>query len=542
MLRAIVASALRLRVAVIVLALLALVGGPSLVRQTPLDVFPEFAPPLVEIQTEAPGLSTEEVERLVTIPIENAVIGTSWLETLRSKSVLGLSSVVVIFESGTDLLEARQLVQERIAQVEGLLPAVAKPPVLLSPLSSLSRVMKIGVTSPTLSQTELTTLVKWTIRPRLMAISGVANVAIWGQRDRQIQVLVDPDRLRAHHVSLTEVVDAARAAGAVGGGGFMDTPNQRFAVTQRSAVHGPMDVAQTVVAFRNGASLRLGDVADVVEGFPPMIGDAVINDVPGLLLIVEKQPWGNTLEVTRRVEEAIDAMRPGLQGVDLDPTIFRPATFIEMSIGNLRTAMILACILVTLVLALFLHDWRTTVISVLAIPLSLLAAVLVLKERGGTMDTMVLAGLVIALGEVVDDAIIDVENIMRRLRLNASVGLPQSAFRVVLEASLEVRGAVVYGSLIVALVLLPVFFMGGLAGSFFEPLALAYVLAILASLAVALTVTPALSYVLLPRAVSKTTEAPLVRWLKRHYRTWLPRFISRREKLPIYMAAAFVLT
>jgi CzcA family heavy metal efflux pump len=532
-----VGASLRQRVFVVVLAAVFAAVGMRTLPEVAWDVFPEFAPPLVEVQTEAPGLSTVEVESLVTVPIESALNGTSWLRTLRSKSVLGLSSVVLIFEEGTPLFQARQLVQERLATVAGRLPAVARPPVMLSPLSSMSRVLKIGVSSPTLSQMELTILARWTIRPRLMSIPGVANVAIWGQRDRQFQVLVDPERLRSHNVTLDGVVNAAAEAAAPGAGGFVDTPNQRLAVAHVPTVARPEDLAAVPVAFRGGAPLRLGDVARVVEGFPAPIGDAVINDGPGLLLIVEKQPWGNTLEVTRRVEAALEALRPGLGEVEIDSTIFRPATFIEMSLSNLQKAMWVGCLLVALILAAFLFEWRTALISLLAIPLSLLAAVLVLHVRGGTLNTMVLAGLVIALGEVVDDAIIDVENVLRRLRENRVSAVPRPALEVVLAASLEVRSAVVHGTVIVVLVFLPVFLLTGLAGTFFRPLALSYVLATLASLVVALTLTPALALLLLPRAVEHR-ESPLTRGLKERYRRVLPRFLERPARASVAVAVA----
>jgi CzcA family heavy metal efflux pump len=538
-----VSTSLRLRVIVVALAVALMIIGVRVIRSTPLDVFPEFAPPLVEIQTEAPGLSTAEVESLISAPIENALNGVAQLKTLRSKSVLGLSSVVLIFQEDTDLLRARQLAQERIALVAPQLPAVARPPVILQPLSSTSRAMKIGVSSKTLSQTELSTLARWTIRPRLMAIPGVANVAIWGQRDRQLQVLVDPDRLRNHGVTLDDVVRATRDAVAVAAGGFVDTPNQRLPVAHMYAVTGPQDLARVPVAFRNGAPLRLGSVAEVVEGFPPPIGDAVINEGPGLLLIVEKQPTGNTLDVTRNVEAALNALKPGLKDVEIDSTIFRPATFIEVALRNLRSALLIGCLLVIVVLVAFLFEWRTALISLLAIPLSLLTAALVLYWRGYSINTMVIAGLVIALGEVVDDAIIDVENIMRRLRLNREAGGPESAFSVALKASLEVRSAIVYATLIVTLVFLPIFFLDGLSGSFFRPLAVSYVLAVLASLGVALTLTPALSLLLLPHAVNRErAEAPLARWLKRGYRNVLPSFINKPRTAVATMLLLFALT
>ena len=533
--RALIAASLQLRLPVAVLSVVLMAMGIRAANDAPFDVFPEFAPPLVEIQTEAPGLSSSDVESLISVPLEAAMNGVPGLDVLRSKSVLGLSSVVLIFENGIERIPARQLVQERLARVAPTLPAAAHPPVIMSPLSSLSRVMKIGMSSSSLSQMDMTTLARWTVRPRLMAVPGVANVAIWGQRDRQLQVLVDPDRLRANGVTLQDVVTSTRDAMSVTAGGFLEGPNQRMAVTHTSPVKTAADLGLMAIGARPTpaagsapmipAVRRLMDVADVVEGSPPPIGDAVINGGSGLLLIVEKQPEGNTLQVTRDVEDALTALRPALAGVDVDSTIFRPATFIEMSLANLNRALLVGCVLVVIVLALFLWDWRTAVISLTAIPLSLLAAALVLSRSGGTLDTMVIAGLIIALGEVVDDAIIDVENIVRRVRLNRVAGDPKPAFDVVLEASLEVRSAVVYGSLIVVLVFLPVFFLEGLAGSFFRPLALSYVLAISASLLVALIVTPALSLMLLPQAIHER-EAPLVTWLKNRYRRVLPGLVA----------------
>ena len=523
MMQWLISRSLRYRLAVVVLAAVLAVTGLKVIQKTPFDVFPEFAPPLVEIQTEAPGLSSSEVESLISVPIENALNGISWLQTLRSKSVQGLSSVVVIFEDGTDLMIGRQLVQERLSRVARVLPKIAHPPVILSPLSATSRVMKIGLSSDKLNQMELTTLSLWTIRPRLMAIQGVANVAVWGQRDRQIQVLIEPDRLNAHTLSFEDVIKAVQDATDLNSGGFIDTPNQRIAVTHVPPVSTPEDLAQIPLAFRNGSSLKIGNVADVVEGSPPAIGNGIINEGPGILLIVEKQPWGNTLEVTHKIEQTLDAMRPALQNIEVDSTIFRPATFIEMSLENLKHALLLGCVFVVLVLVFFLYDWRTALISVITIPISLLTAALILHYRGGTMDTMVLAGLIISLGEVVDDAIIDVENIMRRLRLNQLSDRPVSSFRVVLNASLEVRSAVVFGSLIVIMVLFPVFFLEGLSGSFFRPLASSYILAIMASLIIALTLTPALALFLLPGSAARHPREPfLIASLKKIYRFILP--------------------
>jgi preprotein translocase subunit SecF len=520
--------ALAQRVLVLALAALLVVLGVRAGRDVPLDVFPEFAPPMVEIQTEAPGLSTEEVESLVTVPIETAVNGVPGLMTLRSKSVLGLSSVQILFERGSDVVRARQMVGERITQVQPRLPLAARQPVLMPPLSSTSRAMKVGLSSKKLDQMQISELVRWTVRPRLMAVPGVANVAVWGQRDRQLQVLVDPDRLRAAGVTLAEVRAAAGDAVLVGGGGFVDTPNQRLAVQQAGTVQTAADLRQAIVKQAGEAPVRIGDVARVVDGFAAPIGNAIIDDGPGIMLIVEKQPTANTLELTRAVEVAFAELKPGLKDVKVDTTIFRPATFIERSIDNLTRALLIGCVLVAVVLFLFTRDWRQATISLVAIPLSLLGAGLALLWSGATINVMIIAGLVIALGEVVDDAIIDVENIARRLRLNRESADPKPAFDVVLAASLEVRSAVVFASLIVMLVFVPIFFLGGVAGTFFQPLAVAYVLAIGTSLLVALTVTPAMCLLLLPNApLKEERDTRFVAALKRRYVGFLPRVVGR---------------
>jgi CzcA family heavy metal efflux pump len=542
MLRWLISTSIQLRIVLLALCVVLLAAGYEVLRRAPLDVFPEFAPPIVEIQTEAPGLSSEQTESLVTIPLEMGLTGIPKVTTVRSKSVLGLSQVVLVLEHGADYQAIRQMVQEKVAHQARQLPAIARPPVILQPLSSTSRVMKIGLSSRTLSQQELTILTTWTIRPKLMAVRGVANVAVWGQRDRQFQVLVDPDRLRTAGVTLDAIVRASRDATSLETGGFLDTPNQRMAVRHVSAVQEPADLARAIVDFRGGAPIHLGDVAEVTLGSPPAIGNAVINDQPGLLLIVEKQPEGNTLDVTHDIEKALEALAPLLKEVEVDPHIFRPATFIERALHNLASALTIGCVLVTIVLVAFLFDWRTALISLTAIPLSLIAAILILSWVGATINTMVLAGLVIALGELVDDAIIDVENIVRRLRINAEVGSPQSAFKVVLDASLEVRSAVVYASLIVTLVFLPIFFLEGLSGAFFRPLALAYIFAIMASLVVALTVTPALAYMLLTGQSAIAKEAPLARWLKQLYRPLLPKLIARPQLSVVLLVASFVVS
>lgn len=532
-----------MRILVVAAAVAVLVIGINSTRNAPLDVFPEFAPPLVEVQTEAPGLSSEEVDGLVTVPLENILNGLPFLQTIRSKSVLGLSSVIMIFEGGTDILKARQLVQERLNLAQTTLPTVADPPVLMAPYSSLSRVLKVGLTSSSLTQMDLSELALWTIRPKLMSVQGVANVAIWGQQDRQYQILVDPQRLRGAGVTLASIERAVGDAAAIGSGGFIDTPNQRLSVGQEATIRTIEDLERTVVEFRQGAPIRLGDVAEVTIGHPALIGDGVVNDQLGILLIVEKEPWGNTIDVTQGVEKVLADLAPGLTGVEIDSTIFRPATFVQNSVDHLTEALLLGCLLVIIVLALFLGNWRTTIISVTAIPLSLSVALIVLSWQGQTINTMILAGLIIALGEVVDDAIIDVENILRRLRENQNKSQGKSTFRVILEASLEVRSAVVYASMIIVMVFLPVFFLPGLAGTFFRPLALAYMIAIGASLLVALTVTPALC-LLLVRDDRKNLnqEGRFAGSAKRLYTRILPLFLQRPGGAIALLAVTFSVT
>ena len=536
--RWIVGVSLRFRFIVIAVAAAMIYFGMAQLRDMPVDVFPEFAPPLVEIQTPALGLSPTEVESLITIPLEEALTGMPGLDVMRSKSVPQLSSITLIFKPGTDLLNARQLVQERIALVAPSLPAWATPPSLLQPLSSTSRTMKIGLSSDELSLIEVSMVARWKIRPQLMNVPGVANVAMWGERKQMLNVQVDPERLRDYGVTLDKVMEVSSDAldagllqytdGAlIGTGGWIDTPNQRLGIRHVLPLKTPETLAQVSFQASDGKTLTLGDVSNVVIDHQPLIGDAIIDGDIGLLLIVEKFPWGNTLEVTKGVEAELEALRPGLAGIEIDSTIFRPATFIESSINNLTKALIIGSILVVVVLFAFLFEWRVALISVVAIPLSLMAAVMVLFFLGTTMNTMVLAGFVIALGAVVDDAIIDVENIMRRLRQHRREGSNRPIATIILEASLEVRNAIVFATLVIALSLMPVFFMEGLSGAFFKPLALSYVLAELASMVVALTVTPALSLILLSQVPLKFRDPPLVRWLHSRYLAVLASTIRR---------------
>ncbi|HEX6287733.1 MAG TPA: efflux RND transporter permease subunit [Herpetosiphonaceae bacterium] len=548
MLHWIVESSLKLRFLVLVIAAALMFVGFVRLRDMPVDVFPEFAPPYVEIQTEALGLSAKEVESLVTVPMEEILHGVSWVQTMRSESIPGLSSIVLIFEPGTDIMRARALVQERLTQAQGLpTKNVSKPPTMLQPLSSTSRVMMIGLSSKEVSPIEMSVLARWTIRPQLMGVPGVANVALWGQRERQLQVQVDPERLRANGVTLQQVIrttgDALwvsplsylRAATPGVTGGFVDTPNQRLGIRHVLPIVSPEHLAQVTV---DGTEMRLGEVADVVENHQPLIGDAIVDNGTGLLLVVEKFPGANTLEVTRALERVLDELRPGLSGITVDPTIFRPASFIETALGNLSMSLLIGFMLVLLVLGAFLLQWRVVLICLVAIPMSLLAALGVFYLRGTTVNTMVLAGLAIALGAIIDDAIIDIENIMRRLRQERRAGGSTSTARIVLEASLEVRQSIVFATVIMVLAVAPVFFIEGASGALFRPLALSYALALLASMAVALTVAPALSLLLLSSARFERSEPPLVRWLHRSYDRLVARTI--RSARPAYAVVVVV--
>ncbi|CAM3325335.1 efflux RND transporter permease subunit [Polaromonas hydrogenivorans] len=535
----IIGSSLKFRFLVLAIAAMLLFFGTQQLRKMPVDVFPEFAPPKVEIQTEGPGMTATEVEELITIPMEDQMRGVPGVQYVRSSSVTGLSQVVLLFKMGSDLMDARQRVQERLKLAIAELPKSSGMPVILQPLSSTSRVMKIGLSSKVHDQMDLSMIAYWTIKFRLMSVPGVASIPMWGDQIKSLQVQVDPSLMRAHNVTLDEVMETTSDALDIGmlsyssGGkaridGMIDTPNQRLAIHNESPVFSVEHLAQVPLSLkgRRPDPPRLGDVGKVVWDTWPLIGDAVINDGHGLMMIVEKLPWANTLEVTRGVEEALAALKPGLPGVEIDSTIFRPATFIDLSMQNLTRALIIGCILVVIVLGAFLYEWRVALISVIAIPLSLVTAGLVLYQMGATINTMVLAGFIVALGDVVDDAIIDVENIVRRLRQHRLAGSGKSTARIILEASLEVRSAIVHATVIVVLAVTPVFFMGGLSGVFFEPLVLAYLVAMLASMVVALTVTPALSLLLLNRAGIEHRQSPLVPWLKRHYGAMLSRAIQ----------------
>jgi CzcA family heavy metal efflux pump len=522
---ALIRFSIRFRGVIIALACIVLGYGVYVVQRSKYDVFPEFAPPQVSIQTEAPGLSPEQVEVLVTQQIENVINGTPGGATLRSASIQGLSVITATFEPGSDIYRDRQLVAERLAEEAARLPVGVQSPSISPLTSSTSVVLVAGLTSTTRSLMELRTIADWTIRPRLLAVPGVAKVAVFGGDSKSIQVQVDPDRLITFGLGLNDVVNAAARATGIRGAGFIDTANQRIVFQSEGQSITPEDLAHTVLVNQGGASVTLANVADVVEAPEPPIGGAAIDGVTGVQLVISEQYEANTVEVTERLQAAFADLQASFRrdGVELHPDIFRPANFIDTATANLRSSLLLGALLVIAVLFLFLFNVRTAAISCISIPLSLLAALIVLYSFGTPLNTMTLGGLAIAIGVVVDDAVIDVENVLWRLRENAKRHRPRPAGRVVLDACLEMRGAVVYATFAVILVALPVLALPGLAGRLFGPLAIAYVLAVLASLLVALTVTPALAMMLLARPGLRATEPPILRWSRRRYENVLRR-------------------
>jgi Cu/Ag efflux pump CusA len=550
---------LHFRFLVVVLAAAVMVFGIIQLRHMPVDVLPEVAPPHVEIQTEALGLSSEEMENLITVPLEhNLLNGVPWIDRIHSDSVSGLSSVKLTFEPGTDLYRARQMVAERLAQGAPTLPRVSRGPVMLQPTSASSRVLVVRLSSKKLSAIQMSVLARWTITPRLMGVPGVANVAVWGMRDRQLQVQVDPDRLRAYQIPLLQVLESVGnalwvsplsfvEAATPGNAGFIDTPQQRMGIQHISPIVSPESLSQVSVqapltllvnqSEKNksakptwGGAVRVSDVADVVENHQPLIGDALSNDGNSLLLVIEKFPGTDTVKVTQGVEAALRTMQPGLGGMEIDSTVFRPATFIEMARQNLTRAALIGCLIVALMIGFYFRNWRAALVSIVTIPLALVAAGVVLHLCGATLNVMSLTGLVVAAGVVVGDAILVIDNILRRLqksRPSSDPGeQPQSLASVIVQSMREMQGVLLFSALVCLLAVLPVFSLQATDGALFQPLAIAYVLAVLASTLVAFVVTPALSAILLS-GVADAPTLPRVRRLQISENGLLSRIISR---------------
>jgi CzcA family heavy metal efflux pump len=511
MMRSLVALCVRHYGAITALTLMALILGGWGAMQAPLDVFPEFVPSQVDVQTEAPGFAPQQVEELVTRQVENAVNGSAGIATMRSESIPGLSVVTITFADGVDVHVARQGIAERLSEI-GTLPSGVGTPKLSPLVSSTMDLLKIGLLSDKVDAYTLRDQANWIIRPRLLAVPGVAHVIVFGGAVRQIQVFPDTRKLATFGLTFTELADAAKAALPLRGAGLVDTAAQRILLKSPTPEPDATAVAQAVVGVRNNTPILLRDVAEVKIAPAVRFGDSLIMGKPGVLLSLASQYGANTLNTTLEVEKALAGLDPALkkQGIQMYTSLHRPATFIERALQNLKESLIIAAVLILAVLYLFLRNARAAFIAFTAIPLSLLAAVGVLRHMGLTLNTMTLGGFAVALGVLVDDAIIGIENIMRRLRENEHLSAPRPRLEVITEASLEVRGPVIYATVVVIAVFLPELFTTSVQGHFVGPLALSFIFAVLASLAVALTATPALCALML--RPDTHTEA---RWLTR---------------------------
>ncbi len=539
MMSAIVRFSIRFYGVIIGLAILIVLYGSYSLTRSNLDVFPEFSPTQIIIQTESPGLSAELVESLVTQPIETAISGTVGVSDMRSQSIPGLSVVTVIFDEKSDIYRNRQVVAERLSTLSNQIPYGITPNI--TPLtSSASTVLGFGLTSKQRSLMELRTLVDWTVTPHLLSIPGVADVNVFGGDVRQYQVQIDPIKLLQYQLNINDVVDAAKRATGVSGAGYIQNSNQRIIVNTQGQAATPEAIAKATLIHRDGRTIHIGDIGHVVEAAAPSISAAAINEETGIYLSVQGQLGANTHAVTLAIEEALQELKPTLakEKVTLHEGLFRPANFIETAIKGVRTDILIGSALVITILFLFLFNVRTAFISATAIPLSLLTAIVVLNYFNIGLNIMVLGGLAIALGEVVDDAIIDTENIFRRLRENRLLDKPLSNFKVVYAASMEVRSSVVYATIIVALVFVPLLTLSGVAGKLFAPLGIAYIAAIMASLVVALTITPALCYLLLGNAKLESEDSPIIKAIKTAYVKLLHRI---EHNYKVVLTGSFVL-
>jgi CzcA family heavy metal efflux pump len=517
------------------LSLLALVLGCVGASHAQLDVFPDFVPTQVDVQTEAPGFAPEQVEELVTRPVESAINGASGLATMRSESIPGLSVVTVTFDDGVNPYIARQAISERLAELGSAMPTGAGTPKLSPLVSSTMDLLKIGLVSDKVDAYVLRDAADWLVKPRLLAVPGVAHAIVFGGQVRELQILPDMRQLASLNLTLTDLIESARASLAVRGAGFVDLAAQR--VLLKTPLPSPdLDrLGNTVVTVRDNTPIRLRDVATVQQGPALRSGDALIMGRPGVLISLASQYGANTLTTTRAVEQALAGLEPALkaQGITLYGGLHRPANFIERALKDLEQSLIVAAILIVVVLYAFLRDARAALIAFVAIPLSLLAATLVLEHLGQTLNTMTLGGFAVALGVLVDDAIIGIENILRRLRANQGLPQPLARLPILLEASLEVRGPVIYATAVVIAVFIPELLTSSVQGHFVGPLALSFILAVSASLLVAMTVTPALCALLL--RVESVAREP--RWLAR-LKDWQRRMLERvHDRLGITLTA-----
>ncbi len=547
MLNAILKWAIARRWLVVLGTLLLVLWIGRTMPQMPLDVLPAFAPPQVEIQTEAPGLAPEEVESLVSLPIESALNGTPGVTTVRSSSAAGISVVRVVFNWGTDLFQARQLVTERLQQAQGKLPQGVETPQISPPTSPIATIATYAFTirqpssgnAPT-SMMELRRIVDWQITNRLLAVPGVSQVLAFGGDVRQYQVLVDPSQLKAFDVSLEEVTQAVKAANVNAPGGYIITPDKETLVRGIGRVEALDDLKQSVVTARKGTPVRLSDVADVQIGAAIQRGNGSLNGQPAVIVMVNKQPLMDTPTVTRSVEVAMKEVVAGLpQDVKVKRT-FSQDTYIESSVENVRAALIEGGIIVALVLIPFLMNWRMLVICFAALVISLLVGLLLLSGLGQSLNTMTLGGLAVAIGSAVDDAIVDAENVYRSLRENHHSAQPRPLLDVVLEGCQEVRDSVFGATVITIVVFAPIFALTGVEGSIFSPMGLGYLAAVLASSAAALTITPALCAILLPHGHLPENEPKVARFFKSVYAPWL-NFSLRRSSIVLSGAIALLI-
>jgi CzcA family heavy metal efflux pump len=536
MLAAIVRASLRSPRIVTALACLIAVFGIAAVVSARFDVFPDFAPPHVLVQTEAPGFDASQVEALVTRPLEGLLAGTENVKTVRSTSSQGLSAIQVVFDRGGDPYRQRQVVTERLAEFAGQLPQGVGAP-LLSPLSSsMEYLVHFGYTSESLSPVELRDIVQWVVKPQILAVPGVAQAQIFGGEVREREIEVDPIKLAASGFTLDDVLTTAKRTTLLIGGGYLETPMQRIVIQAQASGATVEALAGAVIGTRGGVPVRLGDVASVREGSEPRFGDALIAAKPGILIETSTQFGANTLEVSRALEQRLDALAPSLakQGVQYHPALLRPASFIESAIEKLRNSLIIGAVLVVGLLLIVLRDWRGALVSFSAIPLALLTTVWILEALGLSLNTMTLGGLVVALGVVVDDAVIDVENILRRRRMS---GRDVNMGELFIGASLEVRRPVFYATAAVAVAFLPILLMSGLQGAFFRPLSISFLIAVGLSLLVAMSVTPALCVLVMARQQPKS-EAAFLQHLKR----WQLRAITGLHGRPRALLAILVIT
>ncbi|MBW4561516.1 MAG: CusA/CzcA family heavy metal efflux RND transporter [Mojavia pulchra JT2-VF2] len=537
MLSAIIKWAIARRWLVILSAIILMFWIFRTIIQMPLDVFPSFAPPQVEIQTEAPGLAPEEVESLVTLPIESAINGTPGVTAVRSSSAAGISVVKVIFNWGNDIYQARQLVTERLQQAQSKLPAGVETPQISPTSSPIGTVLQYAFTSQTTPLMEVRRIVDWQVTNRFLAVPGVSQVVAYGGDSRQYQVLVDPEELKAFNVTLADVEEATAAANINAPGGYLITPDREKLIRGIGRIESIAELQQSVITARNGTPVKISDVADVQIGAAIKRGDGSFNGEKAIIVMINKQPQADTPTVTRAIEQAIAEIKAGLpKDIKVTPT-FRQENYIDASIENVREALIEGSIIVAIILIPFLMNWRNLAICLTALPLSLLLGIFLLNWLGQGLNTMTLGGLAVAIGSAVDDAIVDAENVYRNLRENKYSPKPRPVLDVVFDGCQEVRDSVFGATIITIVVFSPVFALAGVEGSIFIPMGLGYMAAVIASSITALTITPALCAILLPYGHLPETEPWVARFFKRLYYPLLT-FSLRRSGIILALAIA----